>query len=51
MAYSECKLPMSLFKTTYQSTTKLIFALIFGQYVQLITIDWADQTNNMAQQM
>ena len=43
-------MPMSPFETYY---LKMLpnFALNFAQNVQLITIDWADQTDNMAQQM
>ena len=49
LAYSKCKLPMSLFENTLpNNATK--FCINFGQYMQLITIDWADQNDTMAQQ-
>ena len=50
LAYSKCKtanVPIS------NILPKMLpnCALHFGQYVQLITIDWADQTDAMAKQM
>ena len=44
------KLQMSPFETYYQRTLPNL-ALNFCQYMQLITIDWADQNDTMAQQM
>ena len=41
---------MSTFKTHYQKNVSNL-TLNFGQYVQLITIDWADQTDTITQQM
>ena len=36
---------MSLFETNcHKNATKFKFAFDFGQYVQLITINWTDQT-------
>ena len=33
------------------NATKFKFVFNFGQYEQLIPIDWTDQTDTMAQQM
>ena len=41
---------MFLLETNASNATKFKFAFNFDQYVQLITIDWTDQTDTMAQQ-
>ena len=43
LAYTKCKLPMSLFETNFPKMLPK-FAFAFGQYMQLITIHWTDLT-------
>ena len=42
---------VSIWNIWPQNATKFKFAFDFGQYVQLITINWTDHTDTMAQQM
>ena len=52
MTYSECKTPNVPIETYCPKCFQISkFALNFGQYTQLITTDWADQSDSMAKQI